>query len=99
MPGVMLDSLVQTVQRRVEAPQVQFLAGFGCACRCVVQRQVRGLMVQKLWLSRSCRSSLVVDIPFVAQRPIPMVFPFRKTTQRLPCAVLLLVVDAPVVLR
>ena len=34
MPGVMLDSLVQTVQRPVEAPQVQILAGCGCACRC-----------------------------------------------------------------
>ena len=34
VPGVMLDSSVQTVQRPVAAPQVQFLAGCGCAYRC-----------------------------------------------------------------
>ena len=36
---------------------------------------------RKLWLSRSCRPSKVVDIPFVPQRQILMVHTILQTTQ------------------
>ena len=37
--------------------------------------------VIRLWLSRSCVSSKVVDFPFVPQKQIPMVLPVRKTIE------------------
>ena len=46
-----------------------------CNDRCVVR------WCSKLWLSRSCSPSKVVDTPFVPQRQIPMVQSGRKTTE------------------
>ena len=57
-------------------PQVQFLgkvvAPVLCNDRCVVR------WCCKLWLSRSCSPSKVVDIPFLSQRQIPVV-QFRRS--------------------
>ena len=39
----------------------------------VVQRQVRGSMIQKMWWFRSCSSSMVINIPVVTQRLFPVV--------------------------
>ena len=47
----------------------------------VVQRQVRGPMVHKTVVSRSCSPSQVVDFLFVPQRQIPMVLPVWKTIE------------------
>ena len=71
---------VHTVQKPVEAPQVQFLATLWmclslCNDSCVVR------WCGKLWLFRSCSSSTVVDSPFVPQRQLHMVPPFRKTME------------------
>ena len=47
----------------------------------VIDVPVGSSMVQKLWLSRSCSSSKIVDFLFVPQRQLPMVPPFRKTME------------------
>ena len=47
----------------------------------VIDVPVGGSMVQKLWLSRSCSSSKIVDFLFMPQRQLPMVPPFRKTIE------------------
>ena len=63
----------------VAIPQVQFLAKVICPllfCLVLLVRQCR-----KLWIFCSCRSSLVVDILVMVQRPIPKVLLVRKTIE------------------
>ena len=91
MPVVMLDSLVQTVQRPVVAPQAQFLARLWICLslydRCVVR------WCSKLWLSHSCMSSKVVDFRAAETAPHGPTF---SEDHRVSSVVCCLVVDAPV---
>ena len=71
--------VVQTCRKLWRIPQVQFLVTVYmpvvCSSGAVCQTAL------KLWMSRSCSSSQVVDFPFVPQRQLSKVPPYRQTVE------------------
>ena len=61
------------------SPQLQFSVKVICPLLFRLVLLVR--QRRKLWIFCSCRSSLVVDFPFVPRRQIPIVLPVRKTIE------------------
>ena len=75
-------------------PQTQLIDDVWTLSLCNRDRYVV-FWYRKLWLFRSCSSSLAVNIPFVPQTPIPMVQSAQQIME-IPQLLLILVVDVPV---
>ena len=94
-PVILNDESQQSKKFEFMVPRTQFIDDVWTFSLCYRDRYVV-LWYRKLWSFRSCSSSLAVDIPFVAQKLIPMVQSAQQIMEILQL-LLLLVVDVPVV--
>ena len=88
------DKFQQSKKFEFMVPQTQFIDDVWTLSMCNRDRYVV-FWYRKLWLFRSCSSSLAVNIPFVPQTPIPMVQSAQQIME-IPQLLLILVVDVPV---